>query len=136
MMKFSVPLLAAWANAAIFAVAGLVNFTAPRRVRELYEQWDVTPEFYRTLGVMEITAAVCLITPSLRAWGVALAAPIVFGSVVMLLDHRQYRYATAAVVMMIGLFVTVFAIPRASDLIIMQFSNETLMQEASVSLDD
>ena len=111
MTDASIPILAAWLNAGILAAAGLVNFTAARRVRELYEAWDVPPGFYRTLAVMEISAAVFLVTPTLRAWGVALAAAIVFGSVVILLDHRQYRYAVVGVIMMAGLFATVFAIP-------------------------
>src|SRR5580765_9003664 len=40
------------------------------------EQWDVAPGLYRTLGVIEILAAVCLATPSLRECGLWLAGPI------------------------------------------------------------
>ena len=111
MDDFSFPVLAAWANAAIFAAAGLINFTAVRSVRNVYARWDVSPGFYRPLGLIEIAAAVFLAMPSMRFWGVLLAAPIAFGSVVMLLDHRNYVYAASVVVMMTGLLAAILAIP-------------------------
>jgi hypothetical protein len=113
MFDVSFPVMAAWTNAAIFAAAGLINFTAVKSVRAVYDRWDVSPGFYRPLGLVEIAAAVCLAVPSLRFWGVLLAAPIFFGSVVMLLDHRHYAYAASVVVMMTGLLAALFAIPSA-----------------------
>ena len=79
MLDFSFPVMAAWTNAAIFAAAGLINFTAVKSVRAVYGRWDVSPGFYRPLGLVEIAAAVCLAVPSLRFWGVLLAMPIFFG---------------------------------------------------------
>lgn len=118
MDEFSFPVLAAWLNAAIYAAAGLVNFTAVKSVREVYGRWDVAPGFYRPLGLVEIAAAVCLAVPSLRFWGVLLAAPISFGSVVMLLDHRHYVYAASTVLLMSGLVAATLAIPSAPDFVL------------------
>jgi hypothetical protein len=92
------PVIAAWANVAIFALAGLVNATAPGAVRDVYARWDIPVVFYRTLGVVEIVAATFLATPDWRLWGIVLAAPIMFGAIVMLLDHRLYGYAAPAMV--------------------------------------
>src|SRR5262245_54312304 len=117
MFELSFPVMAAWANAAIFAAAGLVNFTAIRAVREVYDRWDVSPAFYRPLGLIEIAAAVFLAVPSLRGWGVVLAAPIFFGSVVMLLDHRHYVYAASVIVMMSGLVAAILAIPQTPEFV-------------------
>ena len=117
MDDLSFPALAAWANAAIFATAGLINFTAIRSVREVYDRWDVSPGFYRPLGLIEIAAALFLTMPSLRLWGVLLAAPIAFGSVVMLLDHRNYLYAASVVVMMTGLVAASLAIPSTPEFV-------------------
>lgn len=118
MIDVSFPVMAAWANAAIFVVAGLVNFTAIRAVREVYGRWDVSPAFYRPLGVVEIAAAVFLAVPSLRFWGVVLAAPIAFGSVVMLLDHRHYLYAASVIFMMSGLLAAILAIPHPQEFVV------------------
>ena len=115
MLDFSFPVMAAWTNAAIFAAAGLINFTAVKSVRAVYDRWDVSPGFYRPLGLVEIAAAVCLAVPSLRFWGVLLAMPIFFGSVVMLLDHRHYTYAASVVVMMTGLIAALLAVPSAPE---------------------
>ena len=113
MFELSLPITAAWANAVIFGVAGLVNLTAIRSVREVYADWDIPAGFYRSLGLIELAAAVFLATPEFRFWGVVLAAPILFGSVIMLLDHRHYIFATSAVVMFAALGAAILAIPPA-----------------------
>jgi hypothetical protein len=118
MIDVSFPVMAAWANAAIFAAAGLVNFTAIKAVRDVYARWDVSPGFYRPLGLVEIAAAVFLAVPSLRMWGVLLATPIAFGSVVILLDHRNYLYAASVVVMMTGLVAAILAIPGSPEFVL------------------
>ncbi|SRR5258705_13415199 len=111
MFELSLPIVAAWANAAIFGVAGMINVIAIRSVREVYADWDIPVGFYRTLGLIEVAAAVFLATPEFRFWGVILAAPILFGSVIMLLDHRHYIFATSVVVMFVALGAAILAIP-------------------------
>jgi hypothetical protein len=111
-MFASFPVMAAWANAVVFASAGLVNLTALRGVREGYARWDIPGAFYRTLGIVEIIAAALLATPDLRAWGIAIAAPIMFGAIVMLLNHRQYLYAVPAVLVMAALVPGTLATPQ------------------------
>jgi hypothetical protein len=133
MFETSIPVLATWANVAIFAVAGLVNFTAVKSVREVYERWDVASGFYRPLGLVEIAAAICLAVPSLRFWGVLLASPIAFGSVVMLLDHRHYVYAASMVVMMSGLLVAIFAIPQSPRFVFATPPTQVLVQNVGGS---
>jgi hypothetical protein len=132
MVEVSFPVMAAWANAAIFAAAGLINFTAVKGVRTVYDRWDLSPGFYRPLGLVEIAAALCFATPSLRFWGVLLAAPIFFGSVVMLLDHRHYVYAASVVVMMTGLLAALLAIPAAPEFALAT-TNHGLVQVAGGS---
>jgi DoxX-like protein len=132
MFDFSFPVMAAWTNAAIFATAGLINFTAVKSVRSVYDRWDVSPGFYRPLGLVEIAAAACLAAPSLRFWGVLLAAPIFFGSVVMLLDHRHYAYAASVVLMMTGLAAALLAIPSAPEFALIT-TNHSLVQVAGGS---
>lgn len=102
-MFASFPVMAAWANAVVFAAAGLVNLTALSAVRQVYARWDIPGVFYRTLGIVEIIAAALLGMPQLRVLGIAMAAPIMFGSIVMLLNHRHYLYAASAVVVMAAL---------------------------------
>jgi hypothetical protein len=111
MVEVSFPVAAAWANAAVFAFAGLVNVTALSAVREIYARWDIPGTFYRTLGIVEIIAAALLAMPHLRAWGVAMAAPIMFGAIVMLLNHRHYLYAVLAVLVMAALVPGMLAAP-------------------------
>jgi len=133
MYEFSFPVLAAWVNAAIFAAAGLINFTAVRSVRDVYGRWDVAPGFYRPLGLVEFAAAACFALPSLRFWGVLLAAPIFFGSVGLLLDHRHYVYAASVVLMMSGLLAALLAIPSAPDFALVNPSQHVLVQVAGGS---
>jgi len=112
MLTASFPVIAAWTNVAVFAFAGFVNLVAFGFVRRAYERWDIPVGFYRALGVVEIIAAAFLATPGFRLLGIALAAPILFGSVVMLLDHRHYVYAVSAMLVMTTLIAAAAAVPQ------------------------
>lgn len=103
MITASFPIIAAWTNAAVFALAGIVNLTAFGAVRVTYQRWGIPVGFYRTLGLIEIAAAAFLAAPALRVYGVILAAPIMFGAIVMLLDHSKYLYAAASMLVMAAL---------------------------------
>lgn len=131
MTEASFSVLAAWASAAIFGAVGLVNFTAPKKILDMYEQWDVAPGLYRTLGVIEMVAAACLATASLRGWGLLLAGPIAFVSVVMLLDQQKYRCAACAVAVVAGLFVAMLATPQKPHFVIGHPASDRVIQTAS-----
>lgn len=111
MPEISLPLFAAWANAALLGVAGMLNWFDGEKIRELYERWRIPAQSYRTVGLLEITAAIFLAVPHLRAWGIVLAAVLLFGSAVLLLGHRRYAYALGVIAMMAGLGAAIFAIP-------------------------
>jgi len=108
----SVPVTAAFIEAAIFAAAAIVNLTGMRWARLAYERWDIPAGVYRTLGVIELAAAVFLIAPETRLWGIVIAAPIIFGSVVILLENRHYFYAMPVVALMALLLATTLAVPH------------------------
>jgi hypothetical protein len=116
MLEASFPEIAAWGSALAFAVAGLVNATAVPAVRKVYADWDIPARFYRTLGVVEIAAAACLMTPEFRLVGIALAGPIMFGSIVLLLDRQRYVYAVPAILMMVALIPAALAIPSRTSI--------------------
>jgi hypothetical protein len=111
-MFVSFAVIAVWANAGVFALAGLVNLTALSAVREIYARWDIPGAFYRGLGIVEIIAAALLGMPHLRVFGIAMAAPIMFGAIVMLLNHRHYLYAALTVLVMAALAPGMLATPQ------------------------
>lgn len=115
MFEAPFPVLAAWMNAAVLASAGLVHLAGVRGLRELYAGWDVPTRFYLTMGILEIVAASFLVTPDLRLWGIALAAIIAFGAVVMLLDHGHYLYALPVILFMFVLVPAALAIPHSHE---------------------
>src|SRR5262245_38231566 len=90
MLNISFPVIAAWVDAGVLSLAGLVNLIGLRPVRDIYADWDIPERFYHTLGLLQILAAVFLTSPDMRFYGILLAAPILFGSVVMLLNHEHY----------------------------------------------
>ena len=107
----SIPVMAAWANAGILLAAGLVNLVGSPRLHEIYSEYDIPAGYYRTIGVAEIFAALFLVTPELRVWGILLATPIMFLSVVMLLDHERYEYAGLVALFLVGLVAATLAVP-------------------------
>ena len=131
MTEVSISVLAVSASAAIFAAVGAVNLFAPKKILDMYEEWDVSPGLYRTLGVIEMVAAVCLATPSLRVWGLLLAGPIAFVSVVMLLDQQKYRCAACAVAVVGALFVVMLATPQKSDFVVGHPASQVVIRTAN-----
>ena len=107
----SLPILAAWTNAVILGVAGILNWFDIRALHQLYERWNIPVSTYRISGLLQISAAIFLAVPHLRAWGIVLAAALIFGSVVILLHRGQYSFATAVIVMLVALGPATFAIP-------------------------
>jgi hypothetical protein len=105
MLHISVTILAVWAEAAVLSAAGLLNMVGPRRLREIYAEWDIPEIFYHSLGLLQILAAVFLISPDMRMYGILIAGPIMFGAVVMLLNHERYALAAPVAVMMAVLFI-------------------------------
>ena len=112
MSVVSFPFLIVWTIGAIFSVTGFVNIAGPRRLREAYARWEFPSRFYLVLGVVEIVAAAMLALPESRSWGIALAAFIIFGTVITLFSHRHYMSALPGVVLMVALVPATFAVPR------------------------
>lgn len=115
MSHISLPILAAWTNAGLLLAAGLINLFGLASIHDLYADWDIPKFFYRSVGLLQILAAVFLLTPDMRVWGIVLAAPILFGSVVMLLDHRDYAAPAPAAAMMATLVIAILAVPPARE---------------------
>jgi hypothetical protein len=102
----------AFALAVIFGLIGGVQLVGPGFVRDAYKRWDLPDRIRLATGWLDIAAAVMLAIPALRIWGVVLAAILTFGSVVIFLTHRQYRWALAGVLLMAGLVPATLAVPR------------------------
>lgn len=98
--------------AVVFGLIGAVQLAGPKFVRDAYRRWDY-PQRVRVLtGILDIAAALMLALPALRGWGIAVAGILTFGSVIVFLSHRQYRYAVPAVALMVALVPAAVAIPR------------------------
>ena len=67
-------------------------------------------------GVLDIVAAIMLGLPALRVWGIALAAILSFGSIIVFLNHRQYRQAVPAFGLMLALIPATVAVPRPAQI--------------------
>jgi hypothetical protein len=108
-------MIAVWAEAGFLTLAGLVNVASFKIVRALYADWDIPELFYRTIGMLQILAAVFLASPEMRVYGILIAAPILFGAVVTLLNHRRYAVAAPVILLMAALVVATLAVPPARD---------------------
>jgi hypothetical protein len=112
MNAVSFPFLIAWAIGAILSVTAVVNIAGPRSLRETYARWDFPTRFNLVLGMLEVTAAAFLAIPEWRSWGIALAAFIIFGTVITLFKHHRYMSAVPGVILMVALVPASFAVPR------------------------
>jgi hypothetical protein len=95
--------LAVYVVSALFLLAGVLNLSGIKAVRAAYRLWHYRRSFHRTVGVLELATALFLIVPQLRIWGVMLAVPITFFSVVTLLNHRQYLWSLFGMLLLVSL---------------------------------
>jgi hypothetical protein len=102
--------------AVIFAVIGVVQLAGPEFVRDTYRLWHYPRRVRLVTGTLDLVTAVLLVVPSLRLWGIGLGALLTFGAVVVFLAHRQYRYASLAMVLMAALIPATLAVPRPGPL--------------------
>ena len=100
--------------AALLGVIGVVQLAGPRFLQNQYERWDYPQSARLVTGFLDVAAAAMILAPNARGWGIALAAVLIFGSGVTLLNHRQYAYAAAVTVMMAALIPTTLAVPPAN----------------------
>jgi hypothetical protein len=99
--------------AVLFGLIGAVQLAGPPFLRNAYRHWDYPQRVRVVTGLLDFAASMMLILPSVRGWGIALAAILIFGAVVTLLNHRQYAWAAAVIVMMPALVPAALAVPRS-----------------------
>jgi hypothetical protein len=102
----TIPLMARLAVdlvSAIFALTGLMNLSAGTHMRAVYRLWHYPHHFYRAVGVAELMAALFLIVPETRVWGIAAGGMITFVVIVTLLHHRQYLWSLPAMLLLVSL---------------------------------
>src|SRR5258705_12436041 len=113
---YSIPVIVTLSLAALFGIIGGVQLAGPRFLRAAYRRRDYPSYVRPATGLLDVAAAVMLAEPTLRAWGIALAAILVFGSVIAMLNDRQYVYAALVTPMMAALVPAALAVPRESEI--------------------
>ena len=93
--------------AAIFEVAAIGYIIGSGYFRERLRH---PVQYYRVIGVLQLFAAFFLMVPQLRIWGIVLAGLMTFFWVVSLLNHRQWNWALAGMLMMMALAPAALAI--------------------------
>ena len=108
------PLISFWSSAAlsaVFAAAGAAYLLAPWLLGKIQNRWSRAHASGRVIGILDLLAAIFLIVPQTRIWGVFLGASILFWAAVMLLGHRRYVLAAPAIAMLAALPLALAAGP-------------------------
>jgi hypothetical protein len=87
----------------LFCIAGVINLSSAPYVQAAYRFWHYPRHFNHVVGALELTAALFLILPQTRIWGVVASGLIIFGSIVTLLNHRQYLWSLPALLLLAAL---------------------------------
>jgi hypothetical protein len=98
-----------YAVTGVFLLAGLVNLSGIPVVRAAYRTWDYPANFYRVVGIFELTVALFLALPETRIWGVILGGFIAFFSVVTLLKYGRYALSVPVMLLLAALAPVSFA---------------------------
>ena len=137
MQDMSIYAVIAFSVAVVLGVIGVVQLIGPRFVRDAYARWDYPQRLRVLTGALDLAAAFMLLLPALRGWGIAVAAILTFGSVIVFLSHRQYRSAVPAIGLMVLLIPAAVAVPRPGPIqfaVQRQIANE--VPQTMVAADD
>jgi hypothetical protein len=96
---------------AIFGLTGLINLGGSTHMRAVYRLRRYPRHFYRIVGIAQLMAAIFLIVPETRIWGIAAGGMITFIVIVTLLHHRQYLWAVPAMLLLVSLVPASLARP-------------------------
>jgi len=88
---------------AIFALAGVINLSGSMHFRAVYRFWQYPHNFYRIVGLTELLAALFLIVPETRIWGIASSGLIAGIMTMTLLHHRKYLWSLPAMLLLVAL---------------------------------
>ena len=88
---------------AAFALAGLVSLSGSTHLRAVYRLWHYPRNFYRIVGSIELMAALFLVVPETRVWGIAAGGMIALITAVTLLHRRKYIGSLPAVLLLVSL---------------------------------
>jgi hypothetical protein len=92
--------LVAQSLALVLGSVGLVQLIGPKPLQRLLAEWGYGRGFNWVTGSFTLAAAIFLAVPQLRLWGVVLAASLLFGATVLLLDHRRYLFALSGILLL------------------------------------
>jgi len=104
---YAIPIVAVLSLAVLLGVIGIVQIAGPRFLRDMYRRWDYSQGTRLVTGLLDIVAAMMILEPSMRGWGIALAAILTFGSVVM--KRTSLKRGTASVAGMSATIITITA---------------------------
>jgi DoxX-like family len=96
--------------AVLFAGAGIFDVAGSGYLRARFRPWQYPRQFYRVMGMLQLVAALFLAVPQLRIWGIIVASLVIFFWIVILLNHRQWSWAVAGMLIMIALVPASLAI--------------------------
>ncbi|HTT81843.1 MAG TPA: DoxX family protein [Rhizomicrobium sp.] len=108
-MMHEIPSLVPQLVALVIGGGGLVHLAGPRPLRQLLAEWGYGRGFNWVTGAFTVAAGVFLALPQLRIWGVVLSAFLLFGTTVLLLDHRKYLFALPSILLLGALPLTLVA---------------------------
>ncbi len=87
----------------LFAATAAVHLFGWRALRETYTRWGYPRGFREVTGSLLLAAAVFLYFPSVRIFGLIIAALVMFLSATTLLHHRQYGFAAPVIALLFAL---------------------------------
>ena len=87
----------------IFLLLGLISLSGSAHLQAVYRLWHYPHNFYCIVGLAELMAALFLIMPQTRIWGIAASGMIAFIATVTLLRHRKYFWSFPAVLLLVSL---------------------------------
>lgn len=98
MDAFNFAAAAAWLLGAFFGVGAVINWIAPKVIRDEYARWGYPGWFHYLTAVLELAAAALLFFETTRLPGAFIGAVVMAAAAMTLIRHREFGHAIVPVV--------------------------------------
>lgn len=89
-----------WLLVAFFLIGAIVNWVAPKKVREDYQRWGYPAWFHYITSVLELGASIFIAIPSFKLYGAALGSLVMLAAAVTVMWQREWQHLVAPVIVL------------------------------------
>jgi hypothetical protein len=84
-------------------LGAVLQLVRPNFIRLAYERWNLSPQFCRVVGLIQLMMAIFLYLPPTRVWGIIISTIFAFLAGITLLNRQMYLWSFVVILIIAAL---------------------------------